>query len=176
MEYTYIPTRIKREMVRSCVAALNFLNSEDTKPDLWLRFIDIFLLWTHGHDSLLLFLECLNSCYPVRVTWTISSSLVTFLDIDIFVDRSGFCTSVHIKSTNHQQYLHFSSCHTHPPNTHTFSQAICGRRICNHPSDLSSFTSNLTPAFASRVTLSSFSARFIAPLQPPYPKPNPFAP
>ena len=44
----------------------DFLNSEDSKPDLWLRFIDdIFLLWTHGHDSLLLFLERLNSRHPV---------------------------------------------------------------------------------------------------------------
>jgi hypothetical protein len=39
----------------------DFLNSEDTKPDIWFRFIDIILLWTHGHDSLLLFLECLNT-------------------------------------------------------------------------------------------------------------------
>jgi hypothetical protein len=36
----------------------DLLNSEDPKPDLWLRFIDIFLLWTYEHDSL--FLECLN--------------------------------------------------------------------------------------------------------------------
>ena len=26
------------------------------------------------------------------------------------------CTSVHIIPTNHQQYLHFSSCHPHPLN------------------------------------------------------------
>ena len=33
----------------------DFLNSEDSKHDLWLRFMDvIFLLWTHSHDSLLL--------------------------------------------------------------------------------------------------------------------------
>ena len=33
--------------------------------EVLLRFIDIILLWTHGHDSLLLFLERLNSRYPV---------------------------------------------------------------------------------------------------------------
>jgi hypothetical protein len=32
----------------------DFLNSEHSKPDLWFRFIDIFLLWTHGYDSLFL--------------------------------------------------------------------------------------------------------------------------
>jgi hypothetical protein len=44
----------------------DFLNSEESKPDFWLRFIDDnFLLWTYGHDSLILFLERLNSRYPV---------------------------------------------------------------------------------------------------------------
>ena len=77
----------------------DFLNLEDSKPDLWLRFIDdIFLLWTQGHDSLL-FIESLNSRYPVRFTWTIFPSHVNFLDIEIFVDKSGFRTSIHIKLT-----------------------------------------------------------------------------
>ena len=106
----------------------DFLNSEDSKPDL----------------------EHLNSRYPVRFTSTISLSHVTFLDIDIFVDKSGFHTSIHIKPTNHQQNLHFSICHTpFIKQSITFSQALQGRHICNHPSDLSSFTSNLTSAFAS---------------------------
>jgi hypothetical protein len=66
----------------------DFLNSKDSKPDLWLRFIDkIFSLWTHDHDSLLLFLEHFNSCYPVRFTWTPSPSHITFLDFDICVDK-----------------------------------------------------------------------------------------
>ena len=94
------------------------------------------LLWTYGHDSLLFFLEHLNSHYPVQFTWTISPSHVTFLDIDIFVDKSGFHTSFHMKSTNHQLYLHFF-------------QATYGTCICNHPSDFYSSTSNLTSAFVS---------------------------
>ena len=43
--------------------------------------------------------------------WTFSRFHATFLD----VDKLGVCTSAHIKPTNHQQYLHFSS--YHPPNT-----------------------------------------------------------
>ena len=35
----------------------------------------------------------------------------------INVDKLGFCTSVHNRPTNHQQYLHFSSCNPHPPNS-----------------------------------------------------------
>jgi hypothetical protein len=46
----------------------DFLKSEESKPDLWLRFIDDTLLCTHGRDSLLLFLDRLNRSYPVRFT------------------------------------------------------------------------------------------------------------
>ena len=35
----------------------------------------------------------------------------------INVDKLGFCTSVHNRPTNQQQYLHFSSCNPHPPNS-----------------------------------------------------------
>ena len=35
----------------------DFLNSKDSKPNLWLRFIDVILLWTHGHITFLFFLS-----------------------------------------------------------------------------------------------------------------------
>ena len=35
------------------------------------------------------------SCYPVLFTYTISSFYVTFLDVDVYVDKLGFRTSVH---------------------------------------------------------------------------------
>jgi hypothetical protein len=52
MEYTYIPTGITWEMVRSGVDCSGLL----------------MISSCYGHDSLLLFLECLNSRYPVRFT------------------------------------------------------------------------------------------------------------
>ena len=58
-----------------------------------------------------------------------------------------------------------------------FLQAICGRRICNHPSD-SPASPPISPLpLPPVVTLSPFSnVRFITMLHPPYPKPNPFVP
>ena len=69
---TTMGTRIAPSYANHFMGSLeeDFLNSEDSKPDLWFRFIDdIFLLWIHGHDSLLLFLECLNSCCPIYVDY-----------------------------------------------------------------------------------------------------------
>ena len=70
----------------------DFLNLEDSKSDLWLRFTDnLFLLWPHDHDSLSLFIEHLNTRCPIPFTRTISPPI--FLD----VDKRGVYTSVHIK-------------------------------------------------------------------------------
>ena len=71
------------------------------------------------------------------------------LDTNIYVDKLGFCTSVHIKPTNQQQYLHFSGCHLSSTKSSTFSQAIHDRQICLSASDLSNCISNLTSEFAS---------------------------
>jgi hypothetical protein len=141
------------------------MNLEHSKT--WFRFIDdIFLLWTHDHDSLFLSLECFNNRYPVQFIWAI---YVTFHDINIHVDKLGFCTSIHFKPTYHQQYLHFSS--YHPLSTkHSilYSQAICGRHIFNHPNDLS--ISLLLPPL-----VITSNARFTTPNHRPNPKPAPFA-
>ena len=78
---------------------------------LWLRFIDdIFLLWTHGPESLTNFLEQLNSQYSVHFTWNTPPSHVTFLDVDVHIDHCEFHTSVHAIPNNLQHYLHHHSC------------------------------------------------------------------
>ena len=80
----------------------------------------------------------------------LSQSHVTFLDVDVCIDEGQLCTSVHIKPTNHQQYLHNHSCH--PISTKCsipYSLATRGWFICIHPKDLCTYTSNLTKAFAS---------------------------
>ena len=77
-----------------------------------------------------------------------SPSYVTFLDVDVRIENGHFHTSVHIKPTNSQQYLHYYSCH--PTSTKCsipYSLATRGRRICNH---LQTYTSNLTRAFTFR--------------------------
>ena len=48
----------------------DFLNSKFDKLGLWLRFIDMFLLWPHGPNCL----ERLNSRYPIHFTSNTYSS------------------------------------------------------------------------------------------------------
>ena len=53
----------------------------------------------------------ISSCYGSMTVTPISSSHITFLCLDIHVDMLNFHTPVHIKSTNHQQYLCIFSYH-----------------------------------------------------------------
>ena len=130
----------------------SFLSSHPLTPTLWVRYIDdIFLLWPHGMDSLITFISSLNSFSSVNFTSYSSSTRVTFLDVDIFLSNSKFHTSVHIKSTNKQQYLHYNSCH--PARTKRslpFSLSIRGHRICNNPDSLNRFLLNLHRALRRR--------------------------
>ena len=90
----------------------------------------------------------LLSCHFTSNT---SQSHVTFLDVDVHINQGQLRTSVHIKPNNHQQYLHYHSCH--PISTTRSipnSLATRGQRTSFHPEDLHIYTCNLTKAFASR--------------------------
>jgi len=80
-------------------------------PLLWIIFLDILMLRTHGETSLNTFLEKLNQFYVVQFTWSISNKRITFLDVNITLENNTLTTSVYIKPTNHLQYLHYSSSH-----------------------------------------------------------------
>jgi len=108
----------------------DFLQTQLLTPLLWVRFLDDMMLWTHGETSLKTFLEQLNQFRVVQFTWSLSDKRVTFLDVDITLENNTLITSVHIKPTNHMQYLHYSS--SHPYNTKKvipFSLALRGQRL-----------------------------------------------
>jgi hypothetical protein len=105
---------------------------------------NIFLLWPHGPYSLTQFL---HRYYPIKFTWHTSLSEVTFLDVHVHLSHY-LHTSFHVKTTNLQQCLHFSSCH--PSSTKCFipfALVIWGWWICSLPDDLHTFTINLTQPF-----------------------------
>ena len=56
------------------------------KPRLWLRYQDdVFGVWEHGLETLLLFRDHLNSLYnSIKITLVHSSSSIRFLDLEIF--------------------------------------------------------------------------------------------
>ena len=57
------------------------------QPKLWKRFIiDIFLIWPHGMDSLLEFIEHFNTVHPmIKFTSDMSHTEISFLDLTIYI-------------------------------------------------------------------------------------------
>jgi len=100
-----------------------YLNSTSLEPFTWLRYInDIFLICTHGQESLETFLQNLNCIFPVKLTWSFSREHVTFFAVDIWLKNNRLETGVHIKPTNSMQYLHFNSSHPY----HTIRSCCLG--------------------------------------------------
>ena len=98
------------------------LSQAPLKPLFYRRYIDdCLILWPHPMPDLLEFLQSLNSFHPtIKFTSEVSTSKITFLDINIF-KGPHFPTTLkldvetHIKPTNHQLYVPANS--YHPPGT-----------------------------------------------------------
>ena len=87
------------------------------QPILWKRFIDdIFLIWTHGMDSLEEFILHLNTVHPtLKFTSVISSTEIAFLDLTIYITDDKLCTRLYTKDTDRHMYLNFHSEHPLEP-------------------------------------------------------------
>ena len=64
------------------------------KPKVWLRFIDdIFLIWTHGDNSLLEFVKYANSTHrTIKLTSEYSTESIVFLDTRVKISCTLPCT------------------------------------------------------------------------------------
>ena len=79
------------------------LNNYPLKPLIWKRFIDdIFLIWTHGEDSLKDFDNYLNSLHPtIKFTSETSTTSVNFLDTTVKFDQDRkIITTLYNKPTD----------------------------------------------------------------------------
>ena len=58
------------------------------KPFIWLRFIDdIFMIWTHGEDTLTEFITYLNGIHPtIKFAHELSTTQINFLDTTVKVN------------------------------------------------------------------------------------------
>ena len=118
------------------------LSSFEPTTNLWLRFQDdIFGLWEHGVDSLLLFVEHLNMQHPkIRVTLKYGTS-IDFLDLHVTIQNCNLCHSVFFKDTDSHLIL--------PPSSHhpasTFKGLLYGEifRFASHSSTRSDFNASL---------------------------------
>ena len=87
------------------------LDNYPLKPLIWKRFIDdIFLIWTHGEDSLRDFVEYLNGLHPtIKFTSEISKESINFWDTTVKLDSNrNIITTIYNK---HTSVLYHSSAH-----------------------------------------------------------------
>ncbi len=109
------------------------------QPSLWVRFIDdIYLVWLHGLNTLLEFVEHLNSVHEsLKFTLTHSTTSVQFLDTTVNIDDNRkMYTTLYTKPTDTHMYLDFRSCH--PIHTKTggpYGQFLRIKRICSLEED-----------------------------------------
>jgi len=130
----------------------DFLQTQSLTPLLWIRYLDdTLMLYSHGETSLKTFLEQLNQVPVVQFTWSIYNERVTFLDVDITLWNNTLNTSVHIKPTNHLQYLHYSSFNPyHIKKTIPFSLAVRGQRLNSTTSSTEIYNQRLQEALVNR--------------------------
>ena len=124
------------------------------KPLVWLRFIDdIFMIWTHGEDSLSNFIEYLNGIHPtIKFTHEVSTSSINFLDTTIKINSNReLYTTLYEKPTDTHLYLHYTSSHHAPSKTKgPYGQYLRLRRICTYDDDFNSNAEKLTSYYLKR--------------------------
>ena len=94
-----------------------FLQTQKFQPLVWFRYIDdIFLIWTHGENSLKNLMTEINNFNPnIKFTYEFSKASINFLHLNIKLSNGKIQTSLYVKPTNHHQYPHFQS--SHPKHT-----------------------------------------------------------
>ena len=113
------------------------LEQSQYKPWLWWRYIDdVFLVWTHGEEKLLEFVDFLNSAHhSIKFTVEYSKETVNFLDVQVIKQGNKVVTDLYTKPTDTHQLLHRSSCHPgHTKKGIPYGQALRIRRICSEDS------------------------------------------
>ena len=107
----------------------------------WLRWMlspsDVFAIWLHSKESLMVFLNEINSFQStIKFTAEWSQESVTFLDTKVFHEGSCLVRHLYTKPMDTHQYLHQCSCHsTHCKTSVALSQALRLRRICARTED-----------------------------------------
>jgi len=90
------------------------LRTSPQRPTLWRRFQDdILVVWDHGHDALVSFLEHLNALDPhIIVDLTCNADKIRFLDLEIYRAPGGlFGHRIGFKDTDCHQLLPRDSLH-----------------------------------------------------------------
>ena len=109
----------------------NLLSGYPYKPFAYCRYIDIFIIWSHGLDLLRNFFNSISKQYSnIIFNLNISTTSVNFLDVTI--DRHGghISTKTYTKSTDTHALLSYNSFHTrHINQSIIYSQFLRYKRI-----------------------------------------------
>ena len=109
------------------------------QPKLWKRSIDnIFMIWPHGMDSLIQFINHLNAVHPtIKFTSDLSDTDVSFLDLTIYIQQSQLHTKLYTNTTDRHMYLNYSSEHPRSlKKSIPYSQFLRLKRIHSEPNYL----------------------------------------
>ena len=86
-------------------------------PTAWKRFRDdIFVLWPHGRESLVLFLDYINTLYPTeKIKFTMEveepGNYLEFLNLKLKWESGKITVDVHSKPTNSFTYVLPTTCY-----------------------------------------------------------------
>ena len=92
----------------------NFVYTHLTQPMVWKRFIDeIFVIWTHGEETLSRFIQHLNNCLPsIKFEAEQSTEKVNILDVTVSLGvENSMETDLYTKPTDRHKYLDNHSAH-----------------------------------------------------------------
>uniref|UniRef100_K7EXL6 Reverse transcriptase domain-containing protein n=1 Tax=Pelodiscus sinensis TaxID=13735 RepID=K7EXL6_PELSI len=95
----------------------HFLSSHPLLSLLYLRYIDdIFMIWTHGQETLETFHRDFNNLHPtINLSLNHSTQEIHFLDTTVQITNGKLDTTLYRKPTDSYSYLHASS--SHPEHT-----------------------------------------------------------
>jgi hypothetical protein len=129
------------------------LQESALKPKIWKRFIDdVFCVWEHGMDTLLEFLNDLNSKHQtIKFTWEISRTHIPFLDTITYKLDNKLATKIYHKPTDNKKYLHYTSCHPkRQKDSVPNGLYLRARRICTKVIDFESEARQITRKLLNR--------------------------
>ena len=124
---------------------LEYQKKYNCEPTSWLRFIDIFFIWTGDEKSLKHFFNFCNNYSKrcngmqstMKFTYSYSTLTVNFLDVTVKVEKKGtLATTRFANPTASYQHLRAKSSHPfHTVKALLKSQFIKIRKICTFTSD-----------------------------------------
>ena len=116
----------------------SFVYNYHLQPNAWFRFIDdIFIIWNHGKDELMKFVNHLNNaCESISFSSEISRESLNFLDVTVRKRHNRLETDLYVKQTDWNTYLPYNLAHPkHCMNGLPYEQFLCILRICTRTTD-----------------------------------------